>query len=224
MTYRLLDLFCGAGGCSVGYARAGFDVVGVDIEPHDDYPFELHVMDWAESRPMWDDFDVIHASPPCPFHTTMSNRHRGAGGRADSHVDLIPPVRDALLKWGGPFVIENVPGARGSLAAPVTISGGSFGLRVERARLFEANWPLTPPPYRKVLDPVGVYGKSPDGRRLFDRKDGTTQYAAHSLEHGSDAMGIDWMSQWSDVKDAIPPAYTEHIGRQLIDYLEAVAA
>jgi DNA (cytosine-5)-methyltransferase 1 len=219
VTWRLLDLFCGAGGASVGYHRAGFDVVGVDIEPHDDYPFPLHVMDWAESRSMWDDFDVVTASPPCPFHTTMSNRHRGKGGKADQHVNLIPPVRDALTEWGGPYVIENVPGARRWLASPVTYSGGAFGLRVERQRLFEANWPITPPPYRRVADPLGVYGRSPDGRRLFDRKDGTQQRAAGSLEEGAAAMGIDWMSDWLDVKDAIPPAYTEHIGWQLADHL-----
>lgn len=224
MTYRLLDLFCGAGGCSVGYHRAGFDVVGVDIEPHPDYPYEIHVVDWAESRPMWDDFDVIHASPPCPFHTTMSNRHRGKGGKADEHFNLIPGVQRALDEWGGHYVIENVPGARRYLRAPVTYSGGAFGLRVARARLFESNLPIYPPPARKVTDPIGVYGRSPDGRRLFDRADGTTQRAAASLDDGAAAMGIDWMSDWLDLKDAIPPAYTEHIGWQLIDYLDMEAA
>ena len=86
---RLLDLFCGAGGCSVGYARAGFEVVGVDIEPHDDYPFELHVGDAVQALLDVDflaGFDAIHASPPCQGYTTMSNRWRGNGGKADEHI------------------------------------------------------------------------------------------------------------------------------------------
>lgn len=222
---KLLDLFCGAGGASVGYHRAGFDVTGVDIEPHPDYPYELIVAD-ASAILLEDlaDWDAIHASPPCQAKTTMSNRWRGKGGKADSHPDLISWVRLGLLAWGGPYVIENVPGARSDLRDPVTLHGGMFGLRVNRPRLFEANFPVAVTAGPRVVNPLGVYGKSPDGRRLFTRADGTIQRAASSLTEGASAMGIDWMTRWEDVTEAIPPAYTEFIGRQLLDHLAREAS
>ena len=210
---RLLDLFCGAGGAAMGYHRAGFDVVGVDIEHHADYPFEFHQAD-ALTFPL-DGFDAIHASPPCQGFTTMSNRHRGNGGIADSHPNLIAGMRLRMSMAGVPYVIENVPGARRELIDPIILTGGMFGLGVERPRLFESNIPLATPPKAKCHNPVGVYGKL-DGRRLFTRKDGTMQRAARTLTEGSTAMGIDWM-QWHDLTESIPPAYTEHIGRQLIE-------
>jgi DNA (cytosine-5)-methyltransferase 1 len=223
---QLLDLFCGAGGCSVGYARAGFEVAGVDIAPHPDYPFPLAVMDALQflEGPLPFGVVAIHASPPCQAHTTMSNKHRGKGTRADAHTDLIAPTREALEATGLPYVIENVPGARKQMRAPVTLDGGMFGLRVLRPRLFEANWPLYPAPARPVVDPLGVYGRDPDGRRLFTRADGTDQRAARSLEEGAAAMGIDWMTDWADVTEAIPPAYTEWIGAQFLDHVRTVAA
>lgn len=227
---RLLDLFCGAGGCSVGYARAGFDVVGIDIEAHPDYPFESHVGDAVQAL-LTDPFlfggvDAIHASPPCQGYTTMGNRYRGNGGPTDGHTQLIDAVREALEATGLPYVIENVTGARKHMRSPVTLSGGSFGLRVERPRLFETNWPLTPPVRRAVPreDVLGIYGRSPDGRRLWTRKDGSVLRAARSLEEGAAAMGIDWMTDWADVTEAIPPAYTEWIGRQLLDHVRQEVA
>lgn len=224
MRPKLLDLFCGAGGCSVGYDRAGFDVTGCDLEPHPDYPFPIVVADACEvlTRTQWlREFDAIHASPPCQGYTTMSNRWRGNGGAADEHPDLISWVRLGLEATGLPYVIENVPGARRELRDPVTLRGGMFGLGVDRPRLFETNFPVSTPSNQKVHNPLGVYGKL-DGRRLFTRKDGSIQRAARTLEEAQTAMGIDWMS-WDDLTEAIPPAYTEHLGRQLIDRL-AVAA
>ncbi len=220
---RLLDLFCGAGGCSVGYYRAGFEVAGVDIQPHPDYPYRITVADARDvlaDRDYVAGFDAVHASPPCQAHTTMSNRWRGIGGRADKHVDHISAVRVLLKAWGGPWVIENVPGARAVMRSPMLLHGGQFGLGCYRPRLFESNVLLwAPPEAAPPAHPVGVYGRSPDGRRLFTRADGTEQRAARSLREGQSALGVDWMSQWEDVTEAIPPAYTEFLGEQLIAHL-----
>jgi DNA (cytosine-5)-methyltransferase 1 len=224
---KLLDLFCGAGGCSVGYHRAGFDVLGVDIEVHPDYPFrmvEADAMAVLANVDELDTFDVIHASPPCQGFTTMSNRWRGNGGAADGWDKLISETRHYLEAWGGVYVIENVPGARKEMRDVVRLRGGMFGLNVDRPRLFEANVDLGPtPPNVKPANPVGVYGKHHDGRRLFTRKDGTIQRAARTLKEGRAAMGIDWMG-WRDLCESIPPAYTEWIGARLLDHIASEAA
>lgn len=227
---RLLDLFCGAGGASVGYHRAGFDVVGVDIKPQPRYPFEFVQADALEFMACPEGpesrvgpFDAIHASPPCQAHTTMSNRWRGNGGKADEHVNLIPETREFLEATGLPWVIENVPGALVHMRSPVTISGPSVGLmRIVRPRLFESNVALLVPPWMPPSDAIGVYGKSPDGRRLFTRADGSVQRAAKSRQEAAEAMGIDWM-EWDELKEAIPPAYTELIGAQMLAHLKVAA-
>src|SRR5690625_1129781 len=142
MKPRLLDLFCGAGGCSVGYERAGFEAEGVDIEPHPDYPYSFHLADAMEvltDQAFLDRFDVIHASPPCPFYSTVTAEHART-----SHPDLLPPVREALKSWGGAWVIENVPGA--PMQYPVLLCGGAMGLpRIKRHRLFESSTFLLSP-------------------------------------------------------------------------------
>jgi len=217
---RLLDLFCHDGGAAMGYHRAGFDVVGIDIVDRPEYPF-MFVMRDALEVPL-QGFDAYHASPPCQAFTTMSNRHRGNGGKADSHVDLIDAIRQRLVGTGKPWVIENVPGARKELRNPVTLSGGMFGLRVDRPRLFESNVLLLAPEPTRVVNPIGVYGKAPDGRRLSTRVDGSEQRAAASLDEAREAMGMPWAS-WRGCAEAIPPAYTEHIGRQLLAHIGALA-
>ncbi len=222
---RLLDLFGGAQGAGVGYARAGFSVTSVDIEPHEKHPevaefVVADALDRLASFAYLNQFEAVHASPPCQASTTMSAKHRGKGTRADEHVNLIPDVQKYLDAWGGPYIIENVPGAKRHMRAPVTLSGGMFGLGTVRPRLFETNWPLTVPARRPVQSPIGVYGRRHDGRRLWTRKDGTELRAARTLEQGQAAMGIDWMA-WHDLTESIPPAYTEHIGRELLAHLEA---
>ena len=142
---RALELFCGAGGAGTGLHRAGFDVTGVDLKYQPRYPFRFVQADALAVPFSLEHFDFIWASPPCQAHTTMSNRWRGQGGQADSHVDLIPATRSMLDTWGGPYVIENVVGARASLRSPIVLSGGQFGLSVHRPRLFESNVLLLAP-------------------------------------------------------------------------------
>lgn len=220
---KLLDLFCGAGGCSVGYDRAGFDVTGVDVAEQPNYPFKFHRADaLAFLAEHWKEFDAFHASPPCQGYTTMSNRFRGAGGAADSWPLLIGPIRDLLRVTCKPFVIENVPGARAELIDPVTLHGGMFGLGVSRPRLFEC-WGFMPliALTEQVVNPLGVYGKL-DGRRIWTRIDGTEQRAPKTIDQARAAMGIDWMT-WDEIREAIPPVYTEHIGEQLLTAIELQA-
>lgn len=215
---RALDLFCCAGGAGMGLSRAGFEVVGVDIAPQPHYPFEFHQAD-ALTFPL-DGFDFIWASPPCQAHTNMSNRWRGKGGAADKHLDLIPETRSKLKQIGGLWAIENVAGAAKALVSPFRLTGEMFGLGVHRPRYFEASFPVlvpvTPPRQKR---PVAVYGAM-DGRRLWTRADGSELRAPRSLEEPSAAMGIDWMD-WDHLREAIPPAYGEFIGRAAIAHIEA---
>ncbi len=217
MPMRLLDLFCGAGGAGMGYADAGFEVVGVDIAPQPHYPFTFHQADALTWNPWrwYRDFDAIHASPPCQAYTTMNNRH------GSSSLPLIDAAREVLTSTGLPWIIENVAGALAHMRSPIELTGEMFGLRVHRPRLFESNVMLLAParPPRQA-DPVAVYGKN-DQRRLWTRKDGSELRCAN-LEDASKAMGIDWMT-WDELREAIPPAYTEHVGRQLLDHVMAAA-
>lgn len=212
---KLLDLFCCAGGAAMGYHRAGFEVIGVDIDPQPNYPFEFHQAD-ALTFPL-DGFDAIHASPPCQGYTTMNNRH-GSGNTPK----LIVPVRERLIASGLPWIIENVPGAKRELISPVRLTGEQFGLKVHRARLFESNIALvTPPKAKRQRNPVAVYGKN-DGRRLWTRTDGSIHYVA-DYPTACAGMEIDWMT-WDELREAIPPAFTEYLGRQLMAHvLKAVA-
>lgn len=215
MKPRLLDLFCGAGGCSVGYARAGFDVMGVDIRPQPNYPFEFIQAD-ALAFPL-DGFDALHASPPCQHDTTMNNRFPGV---AAVHPDLIGPTKDLLRQTGLPFVVENVGGARRKLSHPVRLCGRALGLGVGRHRYFECDG------FHALATgcacdgtEIGIYGKL-DGRRLWTRANGTELRAARELGQAQRVMGIDWMG-WDELREAIPPVFTEHIGHYLMAEINA---
>lgn len=218
---RLLDLFCGAGGAAVGYHRAGFDVVGVDIAPQPNYPFAFRqgdALDYLQRQLVTEGlisstggFDAIHASPPCQAYTSMNNRH------GSSSPPLIRQTRELLQASGLPYVIENVVGARSELRNPVLLTGEMFHLRVHRPRLFETNWLLLAPRApRRQQNPVAVYGKQ-DGRLLWTRKDGTELRGA-LLPEALEAMGIDWMT-WDELREAIPPDFTELIGLQLMQHV-----
>jgi DNA (cytosine-5)-methyltransferase 1 len=214
---RLLDLYCKAGGAGYGYHLAGFEVVGVDIANIKRYPFEFLKRDALEvlaDKEFLSSFDAIHASPPCQTHS--STRHlRNAQGKQTSKVDLIPQTRKALRETGLPYIIENVPGA--PLIDPVVLCGSSFGLGVRRHRLFESNIPVTglPCDHKKQGKPIGVYGSMKD-------KIPNGGHTAKSIEEAREAMGIDWML-WGDIVEAIPPAYTKHLGLQLYDYLSTTS-
>lgn len=200
---KLLDLFCGGGGCSVGYDRAGFDVTGVDIQDHPEHPYNLIVADALEvleDGPFLSEFDAIHASPPCQRYAGVTSWR---GNQAD-HPDLIPPVRAALQAWGGPWVIENVPGA--PVRADFLLCGSMFGLRVRRHRIFETSgWHADTYQLNRPCDHRGLLPFMHKGERAY-----------------ADAMGCTWMSS-KVAREAIPPAYTEHIGTQLIDSLSVPA-
>lgn len=214
---RCLDLFCGAGGAAMGLHRAGFDVTGIDNRPQPRYPFRFIRGDALNPPVRLEDFDLIWASPPCQFATQMSARWRGKGGKADSHPNLIPATRELLRSTGAPSVIENVVGARRWLNVTAKLHGGQFGLSVHRPRLFETSFLVMSPRSGRCPDPIGVYGPRADGRRLFTRKDingkQSIQRAARDAPEACRAMGIDWEMDWDGVREAIPPAYSEWIGR-----------
>lgn len=214
----LLDLFCGAGGAAVGYHRAGFDVVGVDIAPQPDYPFRFVQADVLEPPVDLAAFDAIHASPPCQSYSAMSNRW------GSDHPELISQVR-ALIPDSVPYVIENVEGARRDMSEPIIrLTGSMFGLPVYRPRLFELGgwYTLSTPPSGPGGSLIAVYGK-PDGRRLWTHADGSELRAWASIGDGQRGLGIDWTDDWHQLREAIPPAYTEWIGEQLLVHLEAAA-
>lgn len=210
MKPRLLDLFCGAGGASMGYHRAGFEVVGVDIDPQPDYPFEFVEGDALDAD--LSGFDAIHASPPCPVHSSLN----GWSGETTS-LDLIPQTRELLEASGLPFVIENVPGA--PLRNPVQICGQALGLRVRRHRLFESNFPIMVPQCQHPGPPVIVVGGS-IGRKVFDPR---RKAIAPTWEQAKEVMGMPWATKRQGVVNAIPPAYTEHIGGYLMAEVKARA-
>ena len=199
MKPRLLDLFCGAGGASVGYHRAGFEV-GVDLAPQPNYPFRFVRFD-AMTYPL-DGFNVIHASPPCQAYSALRNLGKQENA---ARFYFIEAIRERLVASGVPYVIENVVGA--PLKNPVTICGSSFGLGVRRHRLFEASFPIVRLPCAHAKTSIGVYGDHPQISKGMNR--------AHTLAQASEAMGIHWMA-WQELCEAIPPAYTEHIGAQIL--------
>ena len=224
---RLLDLFCGAGGAGMGYHRAGFEVVGVDIKPQPHYPFEFVQMDAVEvlrgSVLLPWRFDAIHASPPCQQFTRAGHLMR-AQGKSSATEELVDLTRWSLTwAWGLPYVIENVPGA--PMRDPVTLCGAMFGLGVDRPegwrplrrhRLFESSVALVQPadPHRTFGRPLGVYGSKAD-----DIPSGGQ--TASSVAEAQALLGIDWTPRWDSLKEAIPPAYTEWIGRQLLAAINA---
>jgi DNA (cytosine-5)-methyltransferase 1 len=192
----------------MGYAEAGFEVVGIDLHPQPRYPFEFHQGDAIAM--LWDyveegngSFDAIHASPPCQAHSD-AQRIRG-----NEHPDLIWPTRQAILQTGLPYVIENVVGARDQLIHPVELCGAMFGLQTYRHRLFETNWPLWVPRHPEHVAKQTKMGRAP--------KDDEFMHIVGNfsgVDRARDIMGMPWASR-DGLREAIPPAYTRCIGTQL---------
>ncbi len=190
----------------MGYHRAGFEVVGVDINPQPRYPFEFHQADAMDFD--LDGFDVIHASPPCQRYSTASKRWNG---RAETHPDLVDAMRERL--GGRAYVMENVPGS--PLRPDIVLCGSMFGLGVRRHRLFESSEDLTGLDCR--------HASQPPRYPIYDHGRWYLSSVAHVYGHGGgkskgnwpEAMGIDWMNN-RELAQSIPPAYTEFIGRQLL--------
>lgn len=219
MRPRVLDLFCKAGGVARGLHRAGFDVVGVDIERQPRYPFEFHQAD-AMTFPLAG-FDFYWASPPCQGYTAM----RHAPGAKGTAPQLIDAVRARLEATGKPWCIENVEEAAWAMRDPVTLCGSMFGLgaqgcRLQRHRLFECSFQFKRPECRHDARPViGVYGgharrraASAGGRGTKDVWIGGHKAAA------SEAMGIDWMTL-EELSEAIPPSYSEYLAREALAHM-----
>jgi DNA (cytosine-5)-methyltransferase 1 len=222
----LLDTFCGAGGCSVGYHRAGFDVVGVDHLPQKNYPFPFILGDVLDvlarliageailaSDGRWytlDDFVAASASPPCQEYSPTKWLH------GKSYPDLVAATRELLQQVGKPYVIENVPGA--PLENYLILCGTMFGLGVIRHRWFECSPQIMMSPM--ACHHYGKMGKSKGEYHTLDKSDLIT-CVGHNFQakSGRIAMGIDWMTR-DELSQAIPPAYTEWLGRQLLEVLE----
>lgn len=205
----LLDTFCKAGGAGYGYHLAGFEVVGVDIEPQPRYPFEFHQADALEFiAAHGHEFDVIHASPPCQAYSVTAALSTG------NHPDLIEPTRTALLATGKPYVIENVPGS--PLVNPVMLCGTMFpGLRVIRHRLFETSPVIWWPPMSCNHNTGGI-PKAGHGASIY----GFCSVAGNGGKKNlwTNAMQIEWMTL-SELSQAIPPAYTKWLGERLLEKL-----
>lgn len=214
MKPRLLDLFCGAGGCTKGYQEAGFYVVGVDIEPQPNFcGDEFLQMDALEAVPWFGslmaDFDAVHASPPCQAYAVLAtNRKR------DDHPELLEPTRELLKRTGLPWVIENVPTA--PMPDSFVLCGTTFGLPLVRHRRFEV-WP-----------PMGLQPSACRQAKFARSVDhpGTYPYASGSWEAGWREHVLPVVWPWmtlAEAGQAIPPAYTKHIGEHLRQHIEAKA-
>jgi DNA (cytosine-5)-methyltransferase 1 len=214
---KLLDLFCGAGGCAKGYQRAGFYVVGVDIEPQPNYCGDEFVqadaLDYLSDGMYWiqGGFDVVHASPPCQAYSPLNAYNRR------EYPDLVVPVRGLLAVTGLPYVIENVPQA--PLRRSVVLCGATFGLRVYRHRAFESNVPLMEPVHARHRARCVRNGYLPTEGQFMSVHGG--RHSRAWVRAAAETMEVPWMETVREVCEAIPPAYTEHIGRYLMAHLEA---
>lgn len=204
MKPKALDLFCGAGGASVGYAAAGFEVCGVDIQAQPNYPFAF-----CQADAMVFDirgFDLVVASPPCQRYSKAQRIQN------NEHPDLIAPLRERMQRSGAMHVIENVVGA--PLVNPVELCGAMFGLRTYRHRWFECSFSVEAPSHPEHTAPLRKMGRPV--------QDGEFMHVVGNfsgVERAREAMGIDWMKR-DELREAIPPAYAEYIGRAALAHIQ----
>ena len=205
---KALDLFCCAGGAGMGLHQAGFDVVGVDINPQPHYPFTFFQADAMKFS--LSGFDFIWASPPCQQFSITKSLFRD---RKREHRKLIVPIRKRLATTGLPYVIENVIGA--PLNDPIMLCGTMFGLKVYRHRIFESNFTIVAPPHRKHTQ------GSTGSHRGYSRGNPMVCVAGHNFkrEEGEAAMRIDWMTNRAELSQAIPPAYAKFIGKAAMAHI-----
>lgn len=217
-----LDMFCGAGGASMGYFRAGYDVVGVDLRAQPHYPFAFVRADALAPPFDLSSFDLIHASPPCQANLSGLAALNRSLGRDYDHADLLEPTRAMLKASGRPYVIEQpMKGAR--LEAPVVLCGSAFGLPIHRHRQFESNVLILTPPceHDRLTEAKYWTGYRPDGETRLST---VVQVYGHGggREHWAAALKTPWMTP-DEMTQAIPPAYTEYIGRALASEAPDVA-
>lgn len=232
---KLLDLFACEGGAGVGYDRAGWDVLGVELDANRArrYPFEVHVgdaLDHLDRNAGW--FDAVHASPPCQWYTRGNAPRRGQVTRWER---TIPTVREAIEATGLEYVIENVKDAGWDMRDPVTLCGCMFdlstidtdGVRIhlQRPRLFETSWGMTAPRPCDHTEHEWVAGAYGGARRdkyeaKYVRRGG---YVPPDKEVVKALLGIEHHMTWAGLFECVPPAYTEHIGTQLLAHIEREA-
>lgn len=224
------DFFCCAGGAAMGYHRAGFEVIGFDKNPQPNYPFEFHQVDLVDPDSAPDNVELVwpeqlegrnvvagHGSPPCQSYTDLAELN----DIVDKYPRLIGPTRRLFQRMGIPYVIENVEGAAVDMIDPVTLCGTMFpGLRVLRHRLFESNLTLEVPPHG-AHPLVFTYDKRKAHYGKLDQDTSFVQVTGGgncTVKNARGAMGIPWMTK-NELNEAIPPAYTEFIGAQLMNQI-----
>ena len=219
MSYKILDLFCGAGGAGRGYMDAGFDVTGVDIAPQPDYPGTFVQGDaLAYLAAHGHEFDAIHASPPCQASSALTK----GTNKGREYLNLIPATRALLALHNKPTVIENVQGS--DLRRDLTLCGEMFGLAVIRHRYFElSGFPFLPTEHKKHRGLIigWNHGKKQEGvyYQVYGSGGGKGTVA-----EWQEAMGMPWTSNRKSIAEAIPPAYSRFIGGQVMQCLESQAA
>lgn len=221
---KLLDLFCGGGGCSVGYSRAGFEVEGVDLNKNHsrNYPFKFYHSDAIEFlMDNWENYDIVHASPPCQGYskhvTSVDSKHVSTRGKNEPR--LIEPLREVLDLLEIPYVIENVVSAREFMNNPIELCGTMFGLPITRHRLFESSMNIPQPEHPKCRGVAKQFSID----RGWDYRDMSVTgkgKGAGIKDRWAEIMGVYWNMTQAEFAESIPPSYTEYLGKKIMEILK----